>query len=193
MNTKKIKTLSLLLIALTLILSACGAEETLVPAPVENVSLNSVVAEGHIFPAQDVRLNFSARGTVAEILVEEGEDVAKDQAIIRLADQEQAEAALRAAELELTSAQQAYDSFVRAGGVATADAWQNYLNAQILRAEAEREWEDLNTDDLQNDIDDAEANLSDFEEDLQDAQDEFDKYADLDEDNSKRKDAKDDL
>lgn len=193
MKIQKSKTLFFLIVVFALVLSGCGAEETPTPEPVETININSVVAEGHILPAQDVRLNFSVRGKVAEILVEEGENVGKDQVIIRLADSEQAEASLRAAELELISAQQAYDDFVRTGGMATADAWQLYLDAQILRAEAEREWEKIDTDSLQDDIDDAEANLSDFKQDLQDAQDDFDKYQDLDEDNSKRKDAEDDL
>ena len=190
---KKITILFLLSMALVLSLSACGAEEAPAVEMTEPLSLDYVVAEGHILPAQDVRLNFSARGTVAEILVEEGEDVAKDQVIIRLADQEQAEASLRAAELELTSTQQAYDDFVRTGGLATANAWQVYMDAQIDRAEAEREWEKLNIDNLEEDVEDAQADLSDFEEDLQDAQDEFDKYVDLDKDNSKRTNAEDDL
>ncbi|MCP4143574.1 MAG: HlyD family efflux transporter periplasmic adaptor subunit [Chloroflexi bacterium] len=193
MKRQKIKTLSILLIAFALALSACGAEEAPEVEQVEPISIDYVVAEGHILPVQDVRLNFSARGTVAEILVAEGENVAKDQVIIRLADQEQAEASLRAAELELTSAQQNYDDFVRTGGLATANAWQAYMDAQILRAEAEREWEKLNTDNLEDDVEDAQADLSDFEEDLQDAQEEFDKYADLDKDNSKRENAEDDL
>ena len=190
---KKITILFLLSMALVLSLSACGAEEAPAVEMTEPLSLDYVVAEGHILPAQDVQLNFSARGTVAEILVEEGEDVAKDQVIIRLADQEQAEASLRAAELELTSTQQAYDDFVRTGGLATANAWQAYMDAQIDRAEAEREWEKLNIDNLEEDVEDAQADLSDFEEDLQDAQDEFDKYVDLDKDNSKRTNAEDDL
>ena len=190
---KKMTILFLLSMALVLSLSACGAEEAPAVEMTEPLSLDYVVAEGHILPAQDVQLNFSARGTVAEILVEEGEDVAKDQVIIRLADQEQAEASLRAAELELTSTQQAYDDFVRTGGLATANAWQAYMDAQIDRAEAEREWEKLNIDNLEEDVEDAQADLSDFEEDLQDAQDEFDKYVDLDKDNSKRTNAEDDL
>ena len=193
MKIQKMKTLLFLVIISALILSACGAEETPAPEPVEMVDINAVVAEGHILPAQDVMLKFSVRGTVAKILVEEGEEVVKDQIIIQLADQEQAEASLRAAELELTSAQQAYDDFVRTGGLATAGAWQAYLDAQIIRAEAERDWEKLNLDDLEDDIDDARADVSDREEDLQDEQEELDKYKDLDKENSKRKNAEDDL
>ena len=193
MKIQKMKTLLFLVVISALILSACGAEETPVPAPVKSIDINAVVAEGHILPAQDVMLKFSVRGTVANIMVEEGEVVAKDQTIIQLADQEQAEASLRAAELELTRAQQAYDDFVRTGGLATADAWQSYLAAQIIRADAERDWEKLNIDDLEDDIDDARADVSDREEDLQDEQDDLDKYKDLDEENTKRKNAEDDF
>ena len=189
------KTTLLILLSLVLIftLSACAEEEAPVVEPIESLSINYVVAEGHILPAQDLRLNFSARGKVDQILVAEGEKVIKGQVIIRLADQEQAEASLRVAELSLITAQQAYDDFVRMGSLSAADAWQVYMDTQTLRADAEREWEKLNTDDLQDDIDDAESNLRDFEETVEDAQDDFDKYADLDEDNGKRKDAEDDL
>ncbi len=183
----------LVLLSLVLTLSACGAKEETPVEPVLPVNVDAVIAEGHILPVQDVRLNFSVRGKVAEILVEEGEKVTKDQVIVRLSDSEQAEAALRGAELELVSAQQAYDDFVRTGGLATATAWQTYQNAQIQRAAAEREWEKLDTDSLQDDIDDAESIVRDREEDLQDAQDDFDKYQDLDKDNAKRKDAEDAL
>ncbi|MBT3322610.1 MAG: efflux RND transporter periplasmic adaptor subunit, partial [Anaerolineae bacterium] len=79
---KKTTLVVLLSFALILTLSACTAEEAPEPVIVESLPLDYVVAEGHILPAQDVRLNFSARGTVAEILVSEGEMVSKDQVII---------------------------------------------------------------------------------------------------------------
>ena len=191
MNTKKI--LYILIIVFALSLSACGAEETPTPEPVETVDINAVIAEGRILPAQDVQLSFSARGRVAEILVAEGQKVTEDTVIVRLADSEQAEASLRAAELELITAQDAYADFLRNGALSEAEAWQNYLDAQILRAEAEREWEDVDVNSLEDDIEEAESDLLDLEEDLEDAQADFDKYADLDEDNDKRKDAEDDL
>ena len=188
----KLKKLIFILVVFSLLLTACGAEETPTPeVPVDMLSLDDVVSEGRLMPARDVMLYFSARGTVEEILVEEGDAVVKDQVIIRLADREQAEAALRAAELSLTDAQQAYDDFVRTGGLATADAWQAYLDAQIVRADAEREWEDVNVDDLEDKIDDAQAEVNDRQDDLDTAQEDLDKYADLDADNTKRKDAED--
>jgi multidrug resistance efflux pump len=112
---------------------------------------------------------------------------------VRLSDREPAEAALAAAQLELATAQQAYDEFVRTAGLGRAEAWQAYMDAQIVRADAAREWEDLNVDNIDDRIVDREADVKDRQEELDDAQKEFDKYADLDKDNSKRKKAEDDL
>lgn len=190
---KKWINLLLLLTALTLTLAACGGQDetpTLQPAliPVE-----AVIAEGHLVPNDDLTLSFTVRGKVAEILVDEGEQVREGDALIRLADREQAEAALAAAGLELIVAQQAYDDLIRTEGLGRADAWQAYMDAQIVRAEAEREWEDLNIDNIDDRIEDREADVKDRQEDLDEAQEEYDKYKDLDEDNSKRKNAEDDL
>jgi multidrug efflux pump subunit AcrA (membrane-fusion protein) len=183
----------LLIAVLALVLSACGGqEETPTPQPAF-LPVEAVIAEGHLVPNDDLTLSFTVRGKVAEILVEEGDLVREGDVLIRLADREQAEAALAAAQLELTTAQQAYDEFVRTEGLGRADAWQAYMDAQVVRAEAERDWEDLNVDNIEDRIEDREADVKDAQEDLDDAQEEFDKYADLDEDNSTRKDAEDDL
>jgi multidrug efflux pump subunit AcrA (membrane-fusion protein) len=190
---KKWTNLILLLTALALILAACGGQdETPTPQPAL-LPVEAVIAEGHLVPDADLTLSFTVRGKVAEILVEEGEDVREGDVLVRLADREQAEAALAAAQLELTTAQQAYDEFVRTEGLGRSGAWQIYMDAQIARASAEKKWEALNLDNIDDDIEDAQADVKDRLEDLKDAQEEFDKYADLDKDNSKRKNAEDDL
>jgi len=183
----------LLLTALTLTLTACGGEEEIPTLQPEPLPVEAVIAEGHLVPNDDLTLSFTVRGKVAEILVDEGDMVSEGDVLIRLADREQAEAALAAAQLELITAQQAYDDLIRTEGLGRADAWQVLMDAQIVRAEAERDWEDLNIDNIDDRIEDREADVKDAKEDLDDAQEEFDKYADLDEDNSKRKDAEDDL
>ena len=193
MKTKNTKKLLFLSLVLALTLSACGAEETPTLQPVESISLDYVVAEGHIFPVQDSWLNFSAQGRVAEILVEEGEKVKRNQPLMHLADREGAEASLLAAELELTQARQDYDDFTRTAELATAKAWQAYLGAQMQRAEAEREWEDLDIDYLEDQIDDALIEVRDQEVELEDAQEDWDKYQDVDEGNYARQAAEDDL
>lgn len=174
-------------------LTACGAAETPSPEPVQDVSLDFVVAEGHILPARDQRLNFAAQGRVEEIMVQEGDRVSRDQVLMRLGDAESAEASLQAAELELSRAQQDYDDFMRAGDVAVAEAWQAYLQAQVRRAEAERAWEDLELEALEEDIDEARGEVKEREQDLEDAREDFDVYRDLDEDNADRQAAEDEL
>jgi len=186
------KTIFFTLALLALLLTACGAETT---PPVETpVAVDSsVIAEGRIVPAADVLLSFTVRGTVAEILVDEGQSVKSGDVLARLADREQAEAALAASTLELTAAQQAYDEFARAEGLSRAQAWDAYLQAQVARAKAERDWEKLNLRDIEDKIEDADAEVKDKKEDLDDAEEEYDKYKDLNRDNSRRKTAEDDL
>ena len=193
MNTQNTKIVLFLSLVLLLTLSACGAEETPTLEPVESISLDYVVAEGHIFPVHDSWLNFSAQGKVAEILVREGEKVSRNQVLMRLADSESAQASLLAAELELTKARQDFDDFTRTSGLSTALAWQTYLNAQAQRGQAEEVWEDLNLENLEDDIDDALIDVRDTESELEDDLDEWDKYQDVDEGNYARQAAEDDL
>ncbi len=193
MKTRNTKIILFLSLVLAFTLSACGAEETPTLEPVESISLDYVVAEGHIFPVHHSWLNFAAQGRVAEILVEEGEKVTWDQPLIHLADREGAEASLLAAELELTQARQDFDDFTRTSGLATALAWQTYQSAQAQRGAAEEEWEDLNLESLEDNIDDARIEVRDSEDDLKDAQEEWEKYKDVNETNYTRQAAEDDL
>lgn len=193
MNTHKTKIILFLSLALLFTLSACGGKETPTPEPVESLSLDYVIAEGHVFPARDIWLNFSAQGRVAEILVEAGEKVSRGQVLMRLDNSEGSEAALLAAELELISARQGFDDFTRTAELGSAVAWQAYLNAQTLRGSAEREWEDLNFENLEDDIDDALIEVRDTESDLDDAREEWEKYQDVDQGNYARQAAEDDL
>ena len=193
MNTQNTKIILFLSLVLLFTLSACGAEETPTLEPVEIISLDYVIAEGHLLPAHDSWLNFSAQGKVAEILVVEGEKVRRDQILMRLADSEGAEASLQAAELELIRARQDYDAFTRTSELGSAKAWQTYLAAQMGRGEAEREWEDLDLERLEDNIDDALIEVRDREDELEDALEEWDNYQDVDEGNYARQAAEDDL
>ncbi len=189
------KNIFILTIVFALALTACANQATGTPAPAVDsvIAADSVVAEGRLEPIHAANLSFQARGTVEEITVEIGDSVKKGDVLARLSNASVAEAQLTAANLELVSAQQAIDTLNRTGSANLAAAWTTYMNAQIVRAEAEREWEDLNVDDIEDRIETAESDLLDLEEDAQDAKDEFDKYKDLDKDNAKRKTAEDDL
>ncbi len=193
MKTHKTKIVLFLSLVLLFALSACGGSETPNPTPMESISLDHVIAEGHILPVRDSWLNFSAQGRVAEILINEGEKVRKGQPLMILADSEKAEASLQATELELIQAQQDYDDFIRTSELAAANAWQTYLDIQTQRGDAEREWEDLDHDYLEDRIDDALIEVRDYESELEEAQEDWEKYEDVDEDNYTRQAAADDL
>jgi HlyD family secretion protein len=193
MKTNKWMLIMGLGLVLSLVLSACATEATPAPTVVNTISRDYVIAEGRLIPDQSSWLNFSVQGRVAEILVQEGDNVTRGQALIRLEDSEAAQAGLAAAELELTLAQQDYDKFTRTADLGAAGAWQVYLDAQELRGEAEQEWEDLDLDYLEDRVDDALIEVRDKESDLEDAQDEWDKYRDVDEVNYARQSADDDL
>lgn len=188
-------TFSMIIISLTaaLLLSACGGQETPVPTPITAPSLDSVVAEGKILPARDLQLNFAAEGRVAEILVQEGEQVSAGQVLIQLEDSEPVQAAREEAHLALISARQELDDFLRTADLQLAQAWENLQAAEVRRAEAEREWEDLDLDRLQDEIDEAQIEVEDRQEDLEDAKEELEKYRDVAEDNLDRERAEDEL
>jgi len=191
-NTTKIL---LILLIFLLALAACANPTATTPLPVETdvVSPEAVVAEGKLKPIHAAALSFQARGIVDEINVKIGDAVKQGDVLARLANSDTAQAQLTTANLELIQAQQAYDQLLRTEGLGRADAWTAYMDAQVARAQAEREWEALNVHDIEDRIDDANAEVQDRQTDLTDAQDEFDKYKDLDKDNARRRTAEDEL
>ena len=152
-----------------------------------------VIVEGRVVPREDSDLFFMSEGEVSEILVGEDQQVTKGQVLARLGDRESYQAAVSAAELELTLAQQAVDDLTRTASLAYQQARLEVTQAKTADMEAQAHLEEIDTDDRQTKIDDAEVKLADKKDALKDAQDEFDKYADLDVDNTERKNAEDKL
>ncbi len=184
---KQISIIFVILVISSILLTACGAQATATPAPsVSEVSSSAVVAEGRLEPVQGANLSFQARGVVEAILVKAGDSVRQGDVLVRLANAGGVEA-------QLLVAQNDYDTLLRTEGGSRAILWQAYMDAQIARGKAEKRWDDLNVTDIEDRIDDDKATVEDRQQDLNDAQDEFDKYQDLDKDNSKRKNASDAL
>jgi multidrug resistance efflux pump len=118
--------------------------------------------------------------------VKAGDPVKQGDVLVRLSNAGQAEA-------QNVAAQNAYDLIIRTEGGERAKLWQVYLDAQIVRGKAEKIWDDLNVTEIEKRIEDDKATVEDRQKDVTDRQADFDKYKDLDKDNSKRKAAKDDL
>lgn len=185
---KNILILISLMTVLALFLAACGAQPAAAtPEPAAAVIASTdVVAEGRLVPIRGTNLSFQARGVVTEVLVKTGDAVSEGDVLMRLAN-------AGAAEAQVLVAQNAYDTLLRNESGDRARLWQAYMTAQIVRAQAEKKWDDLNVDSIEDRIEDLEADVKDAREDLKDARDEFEKYKDLDENNSRRKNAEDDL
>jgi multidrug resistance efflux pump len=179
-----------LTVLLMLVISACGGGQqpaaTEEPVSADVFASGDVIAEGRLEPVLATNLTFQARGVVEEVLVKAGDTVSEGDILVRLSNAGGAEA-------QVILAQNAYDTLLRNETGDRAKLWEAYMKAQVVRADAEREWEDLDVDAIEDRIEDLEADVEDLRDDLQDAQDEFDKYKDLDEDNSKRQTAEDDL
>lgn len=184
---KNILLLVSLFAVLAVLLGACGAQPTAAPEAVEETpASDEVVAEGRLEPVRGTNLTFQARGVVEEVLVKAGDAVSEGDVLVRLAN-------AGAAEAQVLQAQNAYDLLLRNESGDRAKLWNAYMQAQIVRAEAEKEWENLDVDAIEDRIEELEGDIEDLKEELQDAQDEFDKYKNLDEENSRRKTAEDDL
>ena len=172
--------------AISLLLAACGGAEV---TPVPQVTPEPhalVIAEGTIRPVKASNLSFQARGLVELVNVEIGDRVREGEVLVRLAN-------AGAAEAQEVSAQHTYDRLLRNESGDRARLWQAYMDAQKARAKAETKWEDLNQDNIEDRIEDAEEEVEDRQLDLKQEQEDFEKYKDLSEEDDKRTNAEDDL
>ncbi len=161
------KKLTLLLLGLTLTITACGTKTTASTPTATPVPASAVIAEGHLVPLKYATLAFQARGTVTEIPVKLGDTVKQGDVLARLGDSQQAEA-------QVVVAQQAYDALLRNPSGAHAQAWQAYMNAQIVRENAQKRWDDINLTDIETRIVDRQKDVADRLADLNKAQANFD-------------------
>jgi len=144
---KKNKTYLLLLIlgCLIVVFSACntGAQTE---TPETEIALEDytpiVSATGEIVPEQTAMLSVKTGGVVADVLVGEGDTVEAGQVLVRLEGTEQLQAAVSAAQLELTNAQYALNSLYKDTELSAAQALQT-------KDKAERALEDLLNPELQ--------------------------------------------
>ena len=198
---KPIITLILLLtfIPLGLLLSSCsstqnaGSDSQTNDAITPVISNTGVTVEGRLEPTDSVWLSFQSSGQVTDIQVEEGQSVKEGDILVVLRDQEAAQSELKAAELELISAQQALDDLNQNAKVAETQAHQVFVEAALAADDAHQTLADMDSESYQDEIDDAWIKVQEAEDDLKDAQDTFDKYENLDEDNTSRKNAQTDL
>ena len=186
----KSKALFLFLAGLAMLLSACGAQGSDEAAEVGVIPVvetsNEMIGEGNLVPRDYAYLAFPTGGHVSEILVAVGDTVTEGQVLARLGDREQAEANLAAARLELGRAQQDLGELNKNAEISGLNTWLDLLIAKEQVNQALLTWNEIDTDAYQKKVDDADLDVSEAQTELEQAQEDFDTYADLDEDNPTR-------
>jgi multidrug resistance efflux pump len=198
MKIKKIALIVPLVMAAGVFISACGnnaepTQTTQTLPDVSDYSNSSIVAEGRIVPKDSSTLFFMSGGKVDEVLVHEGDSVAKGDILARLGDRDSFEANVASANAEVTAAQQALDELNRTSEIASNQAVLDEITAEEAYYVALLAWDDFDQDQYEDDLDQAKADVADAKSDLEDAQDEFNKYASLEKDNADRQRTKTDL
>lgn len=125
---KQIKLLTL--IVLTLTMAACGSATATPPAteiPIV-VADDTIIAEGRVEPIQYAEIAFNASGAISEVLVKEGQLVKEGDPLIRLGGESDTNYA--AAQVELVSAQRAWDDLLNSRGADFAQAVIELKDAQ---------------------------------------------------------------
>jgi multidrug resistance efflux pump len=119
---KLIKLFTFVLLALAL--TACGAGKAAPATPAATqapvVADSTIVAEGRVEPADYAAVAYNSSGVISDVLVKEGNQVKKGDVLVRLGNE--SDKAYTAAQLELVSAQQAYDDLLNSSGTEAAQA-----------------------------------------------------------------------
>jgi multidrug resistance efflux pump len=179
----------LLFIPILLLLAGCqmntqaAQEPTQIPVVTGD---NNVSVEGKLVPEQHVQLSFNMPGVIAEVLVEEGQEIEQGQVIARLDQRPRLASAVAAAELEVINAQQALKDLQETSNVNTAAAQQKVAAARDAVRDAERYLNNLKVGSRGTDVDKAQANVVLLKDRLDNAREDYKPYEKKDEDNITR-------
>lgn len=119
-------------ILLALVLTACSggqaAQATPAVTPPPVVADSTIVAEGRVEPVNYADVAYNSSGVISDVLVKEGDQVKKGDVLARLGNE--SDKAYAAAQLELVTAQQAYDDLLNSSGTEAAQAVIDLRDAQ---------------------------------------------------------------
>jgi HlyD family secretion protein len=165
-------------LVLVLLLAGCsGGNQAPTAAADPLVDFSPAVsATGVVKPTRWASLSFPGGGLVREVLIERGDQVSEGQVLARLGNVDQVRASLTATQLELISAQQAYDALIENADVMTAQAQLALANARDALDDAEYNWrvQQQGYRASSDTIDGAEANLVLANEEVDRAQQAYD-------------------
>lgn len=139
-----------LFLLFSLLLSACASTAQAAPATVANpandISTDSVVAEGQLVPGENITLSFVAGGRVEEVSATEGQTISAGQVLARLEGSASLLAQQATAKLEIIETRQALQDLDENTLLALALASAELEAAQKAYDDAERAWNGKNAD-----------------------------------------------
>jgi multidrug resistance efflux pump len=129
--------LAIVILILGILVSACGtsaaaSEETPEAIPTV-VADDTIIAEGRVEPVSYAEIAFNTSGVVSDVLVTDGQSVKKGDALIRLGDESDTNYA--AAQLELVTAQQAFNDLQNTAG---ADLAQTVIDLKEAKEDYDK-------------------------------------------------------
>jgi multidrug resistance efflux pump len=178
---KTLKALTFLTLLLSMLMqSACSPsqENNASDFQIEELGDLDLLIEGRIVPHQWVALSFSGSGLIEEIYHDIGETVQAGDFIARLSGQAQINASMGAAELELLSAQQAYEALEDNHELVKAQALTNRIALQQAIESAEINLKNLKEKDWEKELESAKANIVLLENSVEQARDRYNDYQD---------------
>ncbi len=127
---KLIKLFTFVLLALALTACGAGKANPATPAATQAPILadSTIVAEGRVEPVNYADVAYNSSGVISDVLVKEGDQVKKGDVLVRLGNE--SDKAYTAAQLELVTAQQAYDDLLNSSGTEAAQAVIDLKDAQ---------------------------------------------------------------
>jgi HlyD family secretion protein len=189
---KKLFTL-IILAAVAGILSACANSKAQTDSATTVVPVYTLIAEGHLAPVRAIDLSFQVPGTVAEVLVKDGQSVTEGTVLARLSNNADALLALAQAQQEALSASQALDDIQNStlsgseAALALAQAQTDYNNA------LGNYWNSTQTQGSQDQIDATRAKLTILDNKIGDLEDRLSKMAETPDSDVKKAQVKQDL
>lgn len=162
------------------------------PTPLPVVKSEALVsAEGRVVPSRYVTLAFPLSGKLGEISAVEGASVEKGTRLASLDENERLTAALRSAEFEQETARQALDALNKDTDLAASQAGLAAAQAKTSLMEAQKVYDDTQTRDFRDRLDEKETAVQDRKETLDDRKTTLDRYSNLDLNNPTRVSAQD--
>ena len=139
---KTIKLIAFVILLLGLAACSSNTASAATPEVIPTVIADdTIISEGRVEPMNYADIAFTTNGTVGEVLVHEGQQVKKGQALIRLGGS--SDAAFTAAQLELVTAQQAFDNLTASQDEARAQALIDLDKAEEANDKAQNYYESL--------------------------------------------------